>query len=73
MTKTVRYKWWGVDKDEDCLLIIEYLTKVEALICDPVDQMQELNGDLFVSEYQKLIEGSDRLRYLMKQMKGDKK
>lgn len=73
MTKTVKYKWWGSDNDDDCLLISEYLTKIEALICDPVDRMQELNGDFFVSEYQKLIEGSDRLRYLMKQMKGDKK
>lgn len=73
MTKIAKYKWWGSDKDEDRLLISEYLTKLEALICDPVDRMQELNGDLFVSEYQKLIEGSDRLRYLMEQMRGIRK
>ena len=71
--KPVKYRWWYSDKDDDCLLISEYLTKVEALICDPVDHMQELNGDMFVSDFQKLIEGSDKLRYLINQMKGGKK
>ncbi len=66
MTNEVKkYDWFYNDNK---YTLLEYLTKVEELISSPVTQMQECDGDLFMSEYQKLIEGSAKLSYLNEQL-----
>jgi len=52
--------------------IEEYISKVNELIYSATSQMQECDGDLFMSQYQKLIEGADRLSHLNDQMGQEK-
>jgi hypothetical protein len=51
-----KYNWFYSDRVQYTLE--EYLYKLNELISSPISQMQECNGDLFMSEYQKLISGS---------------
>tara|TARA_R110000824_G_scaffold1928_2_gene9419 strand:- start:531 stop:740 length:210 start_codon:yes stop_codon:yes gene_type:complete len=61
-----KYHWFYEDNS---YTLEEYLNKVEELISGATGQMQELDGDLFMSEYHKLIEGSVKLSYLNEQLK----
>ena len=63
-----KYKWFYRDKVQYTLE--EYLHKLYELISSPVRQMQECDGDLYMSEYQKLIEASDKLDHLNDQLNG---
>ena len=69
MTDEVKkYKWLYGDIVEYTLE--EYLSKVNKLIYSAITQMQEYDGDLFMSEYRNLIDGAEHLDYLNDQMKG---
>tara|TARA_R110002126_G_C10373837_1_gene493646 strand:+ start:888 stop:1106 length:219 start_codon:yes stop_codon:yes gene_type:complete len=61
-----KYHWFYEDNN---YTLEEYLNKVEELISSATVQMQELDGDLLMSEYQKLLEGSAKLSYLNEQLK----
>ena len=61
-----KYHWFYEDNS---YTLEEYLNRVEELISSATVQMQECNGDLFMSEYQKLLEGSTQLSYLNDQLK----
>jgi len=56
MSDTEKKYSWNYAGDKYTLL--EYLKKVNELIDSPVNQMQECDGDLFMSEYQKLSTAS---------------
>ena len=67
MSKEVKkYDWFYNDNK---YTLLEYLTRVEELISSPVTQMQECDGDLFMSEYHKLISGSHKLTNLVEKLK----
>tara|TARA_R110000803_G_scaffold10202_6_gene31500 strand:- start:33 stop:251 length:219 start_codon:yes stop_codon:yes gene_type:complete len=61
-----KYHWFYEDNS---YTLEEYLNRVEELISSATAQMQELDGDLLMSEYQKLLEGSAKLSYLNEQLK----
>jgi hypothetical protein len=65
-----KYNWFYSDRVQYTLE--EYLYKLNELISSPISQMQECNGDLFMSEYQKLIEGSCAFDRLINQLKEEK-
>ena len=67
MTNEVKKYDWSYNDNKYTLL--EYLTKVEELISSPVTQMQECDGDLFITEYHKLISGSYKLTNLVEKLK----
>jgi hypothetical protein len=70
MSKEVkRYNWFYNDNK---YTIEEYIEKVNELISSATDQMQECDGDLFMSEYHKLISGAYKLSSLNDQLKEDK-
>lgn len=70
MTDEVKkYKWFYGNSVEYTLE--EYISKVDALIYGAVGQMRECDGDLFMSEYHKLMDGADKLNYLNSQLKGE--
>ena len=46
----------------------EYISKVNELVYSAITQMQQCDGDLFMSEYRKLIDGAYKLDYLNDQM-----
>jgi hypothetical protein len=65
-----KYNWFYSDRVQYTLE--EYLYKLNELISSPISQMQECNGDLFMSEYQKLIEGACAFDRLINQLKEDR-
>jgi len=65
-----KYNWFYSDKVQYTLE--EYLCKLYELISSPIRQMQECDGDLFMSEYQKLIEGACAFDRLINQLKEEK-
>ena len=77
MTDEVKkYKWFYGNSVEYTLE--EYISKVDALIYGAVGQIREegiagcgCDGDLFMSEYHKLMDGADKLNYLNSQLKGE--
>ena len=65
-----KYSWNYAD---DGYTLLEYLKKVNELIDSPVNQMQECDGDLFMSEFQKLITASFQLPSLIVQLEKEQK
>ena len=65
-----KYNWFYSDRVQYTLE--EYISKIHELISSPITQMRECDGDLFMSEYQKLIEGECALDRLIAQLKEDK-
>jgi hypothetical protein len=65
-----KYNWFYSDSIQYTLE--EYINKLDKLICIPVKQMRECDGDLFMSEFQKLIEGAYALDHLKNQLEGGK-
>jgi len=65
-----KYNWFYSDKVQYTLE--EYLHKLYELISSPIRQMQECDGDLYMSEYQKLIEGAWAFDRLIDQLKEEK-
>ena len=65
-----KYNWFYSDRVQYTLE--EYLYKLNELISSTISKMQECNGDLFMSEYQKLIEGSCAFDRLINQLKEEK-
>ena len=61
-----KYNWFYQDNK---YTLLEYLTELRDLINSPVTQMQECDGDLFMSEYQKLVTASYKLSNLVDQIK----
>ena len=59
---------WG-DKDID---IVELLDELERLIVFPVQSMHEMDGDMFMSDYQKLCEAHWKISAALRQVNGDK-
>jgi hypothetical protein len=71
MSDTEKKYSWNYAGDKYTLL--EYLKKVNELIDSPVNQMQECDGDLFMSEYQKLSTASYKLPNLIDQLEKEQK
>jgi hypothetical protein len=65
-----KYNWFYSDHVQYTLE--EYISKIHELISSPITQMQECDGDLFMSEYQKLIEGACAFDRLINQLKEEK-
>jgi len=64
-----KYNWFYSDRVQ--YTVEEYINKIHELISDPISQMQECDGDLFMSQYQKLIEASEKLEHLNDQLNGE--
>ena len=65
MTKKEQQKfYWGHNPDNGKAIYLtgeEFLKKLKPLITDPVRSMQEMDGDMLMSDYQKLITASWRV------------
>ena len=40
----------------------EFIRRLQRLVCEPVQTMQECDGDILLSQYRDLCEGSDRIK-----------
>jgi hypothetical protein len=59
---------WG-DKD---INIVELLDELERLVVSPVQTMHEMDGDMFMTDYQKLSKAHWLISAALRQVKGDK-
>ena len=58
MTKKTDFYW----NHEENVTAEEFIHRLKRLICEPVQTMQECDGDILLSQYRDLCEGSDRIR-----------
>ena len=56
---------WG---NED-VTILELFKELDKLVCDPVRSMQEMDGDMYMSDYQKLSQAHWRIANTLQELK----
>jgi len=73
--KEVTYRWgWDDDTNQPIMLTLEeYVRRLAPLIVGPVASMQELDGDMMMSDYQKLVDATWRIKSVLKTLDGNKK
>jgi len=67
---TKKYQWNYSTDDKYSYTLEEYILKVHDIIVDTVEHIENCEGDMLMSEYRKLIDGSWRLEHLKKQIEG---
>ena len=58
---------WG---NED-VTMLEMFKELDKLVCDPVRNMQEMDGDMYMSDYQKLSQAHWRIVNTLQELKDD--
>ena len=58
---------WG-NKD---VTILELFEKLDELVCDPVRNMHDMDGDMYMSDYQKLSQAHWRIANTLQELKDD--
>ena len=58
---------WG---NED-VTMLELFKELDKLVCDPVRSMQEMDTDMYVSDYQKLSQAHWRISNTLQELKND--
>ena len=58
---------WG-NKD---VTILELFEKLDELVCDPVRNMHDMDGDMYMSDYQKLSQAHWRIANTLRELKGE--
>jgi len=73
--KEVTYRWgWDNDTNQPIMLTLEeYVRRLAPLIVGPVASMQDLDGDMMMSDYQKLVDATWRIKSVLKTLDGNKK
>lgn len=72
--KETTYRWgWDDDTNQPIMLTLEeYVRRLAPLIVGPVASMQELDGDMMMSDYQKLVDATWRIKSILKMLDGNK-
>jgi len=74
MTKKIepkKYQWNYSTDEKYSYTLEEYILKVHDIIVDSVEHVADFEGDMLMSQYRKLIDGSWRLEHLKKQIEGE--
>ena len=58
---------WG---NED-VTMLEMFKELDKLVCDPVRNMQDMDGDMYMSDYQKLSQAFWRISNTLQELKDD--
>ena len=72
--KEVTYRWgWDDDTNQPIMLTLEeYVRRLAPLILKPVISMQDLDGDMLMSDYQKLVEASWKIKSILNSLDENK-
>ena len=72
--KEVTYRWgWDDDTNQPIMLTLEeYVRRLAPLIVGPVASMQDLDGDMMMSDYQKLVDATWRIKSVLKKLDENK-
>ena len=68
---TKKYQWNYSTDEKYSYTLEEYILKVHDIIADTVEHVADCEGDMLMSHYRKLIDGSWRLEHLKKQLEGE--
>jgi hypothetical protein len=73
-TNDVTYRWgWNDDTNEPIMVTLEeYVRRLAPLILKPVVSMQELDGDMLMSDYQKLVDAAWKIKSILKMLDENK-
>ena len=58
---------WGYED----VTMLEMFKELDKLVCDPVRNMQEMDGDMYMSDYQKLSQAFWRISNTLRELKGE--
>jgi len=64
--KQQKIKWGNED-----VTMLELFKELDKLVCDPVRNMQEMDGDMYMSDYQKLSQAFWRISNTLQELKDD--
>ena len=64
--KQQKIKWGNED-----VTMLEMFKELDKLVCDPVRNMQEMDGDMYMSDYQKLSQAFWRISNTLQELKDD--
>ena len=64
--KQQKIKWGHED-----VTMLELFKELDKLVCDPVRSMQEMDGDMYMSDYQKLSQAHWRIVNTLQELKDD--
>lgn len=64
--KQQKIKWGNED-----VTMFELFKELDKLVCDPVRNMQEMDGDMYMSDYQKLSQAHWRIANTLQELKDD--
>ena len=72
--KEVTYRWgWDEDTNQPIMVTLEeYVRRLAPLILRPVVAMQDLDGDMLMSDYQKLVEASWKIKSILNSLDENK-
>ena len=72
--KETTYRWgWDDDTNQPIMLTLEeYVRRLAPLIVGPVASMQDLDGDMMMSDYQKLVDATWRIKSILKMLDQNK-
>tara|TARA_R110001592_G_scaffold123278_1_gene331007 strand:+ start:83 stop:295 length:213 start_codon:yes stop_codon:yes gene_type:complete len=63
-----KYQWNYSTDAKYAMTLEEYVLKLCDEICEPLEHLEECDGDMMMSEYRKLVGGAWHLRHLVKQL-----
>jgi len=58
---------WGHEN----VTILELFEKLGEFVCDPVRNMHDMDGDMYMSDYQKLCEAHWKILTTLRELKGE--
>ena len=58
---------WG----SDVATMLEMFKELDKLVCDPVRNMQDMDGDMYMSDYPKLSQAFWRISNTLQELKDD--
>jgi hypothetical protein len=64
--KQQKIKWGNED-----VTMLELFKELDKLVCDPVRNMQDMDGDMYMSDYQKLSQAFWRISNTLQELKDD--
>jgi hypothetical protein len=53
------------------ITILELFEKLNEFVCEPVRNMHEMDGDMYMSDYQKLSQAHWRIAHTLQELKDD--
>lgn len=68
----IRDKWNPQKQDYDFISLAEFILSLKGLVLEPMQNAWEMDGDMFLSDYQKLSQAAHNIRSACEEIKKQK-